>query len=128
MAGLEFEDFPDSLLERIDAHIARLEELNPGRRWTRTACIATLVVRSLAQIEGEELRWKRRRHAERRAAPRPEPERRQGPPERRERRDRRHLAYPEIVDLVIDHLLKGREGLPTGAEIDDETWRASHRS
>ena len=118
MAGLELEDFPDSLLERIDAHIARLEELNPGRRWTRTACIATLVVRSLAQIEGEELRWKRRRHAERR----------QGPPERRERRDRRHLAYPEIVDLVIDHLLKGREGLPTGAEIDDETWRASHRS
>lgn len=107
MAELNLPDFPDALLERIDRYIRVLEELNPGYRWSRSACIATLLARALAEIEGAEIRWSRRQGEDRREKPRGS--------------DRRQLAYPEFVDLVIEQLLSKPGGSP-----DDETWRTKH--
>jgi len=118
MADLVLPDFPSSLVKRVDAYIKLLEELNPGQRWSRTACISTLLQRALAAVEGAELRWSRRAGAERRGASRGE-DRRRGPAERRS------AAYPEMVDLVIEHILK--TGVQPGTERD-ETWRARHES
>jgi len=99
MTDLTLPDFPDSVLERVDAYIALLEELNPGRKWTRASAISTLLVRALAEVEGSELRWSRRKGDDRRDRGRGF-ERRQGTG------DRRAVAYPEMVDLVIEQILK----------------------
>jgi hypothetical protein len=122
MADLVITGFPPSLLARIDGYIRLLEELNPGHTWTRTEVIVTLVARSLAEVEGFELRRERRQSKDRRTEPRGT-ERRQGPEERREGGDRRAPAYPEMVDLVIEHLLREKHGVSEG-----DTWRDRHES
>ncbi len=120
MSDLNLPDFPPSLLARIDRYIALLEELNPGYTWTRSTAVASLLARSLAEIEGAEVRSRRRSgNADRRAEPR-EPDRRQGPGERRAAAERRKPPYPEMVDLVIEHLLRKRR------RVEEETWR-DHR-
>jgi len=116
MTDLGLPNFPDSILDRVDAYIKLLEELNPGRTWTRTSAISTLLVRALAEIEGSELRWSRRSGGDRRDRGRG-PERRQGPGERRT------IAYPEMIDLVIEQILK--------THVDPNmqnsgTWRDRH--
>jgi len=116
MTDLVFPNFPDSILERVDAYIKLLEELNPGRTWTRTSAISTLLVRALAEVEGSELRWSRRKGNDRRDRGRGF-ERRQGAG------DRRTAAYPEMIDLVIGQILK------THVEPDMQgsgTWRDRH--
>ena len=116
MADLVLTDFPPSLLARIDRYIELLEELNPGYKWTRSAAIASLLTRPLAEIEGAEVRNRRRSGpADRRTEPRA-PDRRQDVQERRTE-DRRKRAYPEMVDLVIEHLLREGRG------VEDDTWR-----
>jgi hypothetical protein len=112
MADLVLSDFPPSLVARIDRYIRLLEELNPGHKWTRTACVATLLSRALSELEGAEIRH--RRHG---ASATPVPDRREGPGDRREGGDRRESSYPEMVDLVIEHLLRERR------KLEDETWR-----
>ena len=116
MADVLLTDFPPSLLVRIDRYIELLEELNPGYKWTRSAAIASLLTRPLAEIEGAEVRNRRRSGpADRRTEPRA-PDRRQDVQERRTE-DRRKRAYPEMVDLVIEHLLREGRG------VEDDTWR-----
>lgn len=121
MADLLLRDFPDSLLERIDAYIRVLEELNPGQTWSRTSCVSSLLARSLAEIEGSQLRWNRRKGPERRQSDRGT-DRRNGDRDRRLNGERRKPPYPDMVDLVIDHILKNYEGVrPETSE--DETWK-----
>jgi hypothetical protein len=122
MADVVLTGFPPSLLARVDRYIRLLEELNPGHTWTRTSCIATLVARSLAEVEGFELRRTRRQGKDRRGEPRGT-ERRQGPEDRRDGGERRQLAYPEMVDLVIEHLLREKQGPSEG-----DTWRDRRES
>lgn len=101
---------------RLDRYIELLEDLNPGYRWTRGAAVASLLARALSEIEGTEVRNRRRSGvADRRAEPRA-PDRRQRSGERREGSDPRNLPYAEMVDLVIEHLLREGRG-------EDETWR-----
>jgi hypothetical protein len=115
MSDLLLPNFPPSLLVRLDRYVELLEELNPGYKWTRGAAVASLLARALAEIEGAEVRNRRRSGvADRRAEPRA-PDRRHGS-ERRAGRDRRKAPYPEMVDLVIEHLLRAGRG-------EDETWR-----
>jgi hypothetical protein len=117
MSDLLLADFPPSLIARIDRYVELLEELNPGYQWTRSSAVATLLARSLAEVEGAELRSRRRSGvADRRAEPRA-PDRRQSAEERRSGSERRKPAYPEMVDLVIEHLLRGKR------RVEDETWR-----
>lgn len=117
MSDLVLPDFPPSLLARLDRYIELLEELNPGYKWTRSTAIASLLARALAEVEGAEVRNSRRTGpADRRAEPRA-PDRREGAEERRVGGERRKPEYPEMVDLVIDHLLRESRG------IEDETWR-----
>lgn len=116
MTDLVLPDFPDSLIERVDDYIELLEELNPGRTWTRTSAISTLLVKALAEVEGAELRWSRRSGRDRRARGRGF-ERRQGP------RDRRSAPYPQMIDLVIEQILK-RDHDPLTE--DSNTWRDRH--
>jgi hypothetical protein len=111
MADLVLPDFPPSLVARIDRYIETLEQLNPGYRWSRSAAIATLLARSLAEIEGAELRSRRRSGVTDRRSESRGPDRRAGPDERR------RVPYPEIVDLVIEHLLRHGRG------VEDDTWR-----
>jgi hypothetical protein len=116
MSDLFLPNFPPSLLVRLDRYIELLEELNPGYKWTRSTAMASLLARALSEIEGAEVRNSRRTGAaDRRAEPRA-PDRRQAPGERRGGRDRRKAPYPEMVDLVIEHLLREGRG-------EDETWR-----
>ena len=117
MTDLVLPDFPDSLLERVDAYIKLLEDLNPGKTWSRTSAVSTLLVRALAEAEGTELRLNRRSGGDRRDRGRG-PERRQGPDERRT------VAYPEMIDLVIEEILKTK--VDPGLESSD-TWRG-HRN
>ena len=42
MRDLVLPNFPDSILERVDAYIKLLEKLNPGRTWSRASAISTL--------------------------------------------------------------------------------------
>ena len=117
MADLVLTNFPPSLLVRIDRYIELLEELNPGYQWTRSNAVASLLARSLAEIEGAEVRNRRRSGpTDRRTEPRA-PDRRKGLGERRAIPSRRKPPYPEMVDLVIEHLLRESRG------VDDETWR-----
>jgi hypothetical protein len=117
MADLVLNSFPPSLLVRIDRYIELLEELNPGYKWTRSNAVASLLARSLAEIEGAEVRKRRRSGpTDRRTEPRP-PDRRKGLEERRAVPNRRKPPYPEMVDLVIEHLLRESRG------VEDETWR-----
>jgi hypothetical protein len=62
---LQLPDFPSSLLSRIDRYAQLLEEVNPGVKFTRTACVTSLLSRALAEIEGQSA-WGRRRVDERR--------------------------------------------------------------
>lgn len=102
---------------RIDRYIELLEELNPGYQWTRSNAVASLLARSLAEIEGAEVRNRRRSGpTDRRTEPRA-PDRRKGLGERRAIPSRRKPPYPEMVDLVIEHLLRESRG------VEDETWR-----
>lgn len=125
-------DFPDSLLARVDCYIELLEKLNPGEKWTRTSCIASLLTRSLAEIEGAELRWSRRRGEDRRASGRAGDERRSGPSDRRRGGDRRKPPYPDVVERVIDEVLGRSERMESrrrrqdGAPTDElsDTWRS----
>lgn len=64
-ADLRLQDFPSSLLSRIDRYAQLLEEINPGVKFTRTACVTSLLSRALAEIEGQSS-WGRRRGADRR--------------------------------------------------------------
>ena len=116
MTDLVLPNFPDSLLERIDAYIELLEELNPGQEWSRASAISTLLVRSLAEVEGAELRWSRRHGNDRRERGRGF-ERRQGP------NDRRAATYPEMIDLVIEQILKSHVDPDMGST---DTWREHH--
>lgn len=116
MTDLLLRNFPDSLLERVDAYIKLLEELNPGQTWSRTSAISTLLVRALSEVEGAEVRWSRRSGKDRRERGRGF-ERRQGPS------DRRAVRYPEMIDLVIEHVLKGSPDLDFR---DSDTWRERH--
>ncbi len=116
MTDLVLPNFSGSLLERVDAFIKLLEELNPGQTWSRTTAISTLLLRSLADVEGAELRWSRRRGRDRRARGRGI-ERRQGSI------DRRTAPYPEMIDLVIEQILKTH--VDPGME-DSGTWRDRH--
>jgi hypothetical protein len=70
------------------------------------------LVRALSEIEGAEVRWSRRSGKDRRARGRGF-ERRQGP------NDRRAVRYPEMIDLVIEHVLKSN---PDPSHSGD-TWR-----
>jgi hypothetical protein len=116
MTDLVLPDFPESLLERVDAYIKLLEELNPGGEWSRASAISTLLLRALADVEGAELRWSRRRGDDRRDRGRGF-ERRQG------KTDRRTVAYPEMIDLVIEQILrKADDPLKDGSA----TWRERH--
>jgi hypothetical protein len=116
MADLVLSNFPPSLLDRLDRYIELLEELNPGYTWTRSTAVASLLARALAEIEGAEVRTRRRSGvADRRVQPRA-PDRRQSVQDRRTE-DRRKRPYPEMVDLVIEHLLREGRG------VEDETWR-----
>ena len=122
MTDLVLSDFPDSLIERVDAYIELLEELNPGRTWTRSAAISTLLARSLAEVEGAELTWSRRRGQDRRERGRGY-ERRQGPT------DRRTAAYPVMADLVIEQILKTRgRGMESSGTWRDRQVEYSHIS
>ena len=116
MTDLVLPNFPDSILERVDAYIKLLEELNTGRTWSRASAISTLLVRALAEVEGSELRWSRRQGSDRRDRGRGF-ERRQGAG------DRRTVAYPEMIDLVIEQILKTR--VDPGME-NSGTWRDRH--
>lgn len=116
MSDLVLPNFPDSLLERVDNYIKLLEELNPGQTWSRTSAISTLLVRALAEIEGAEVRWSRRSGKDRRARGRGF-ERRQGPS------DRRAVRYPEMIDLVIEQILKAN---PDPSYHSSDTWRERH--
>jgi hypothetical protein len=117
MADLILTNFPPSLLVRIDRYIELLEELNPGYKWTRSNAVASLLARSLAEIEGAEVRKRRRSGpTDRRTEPRA-PDRRKSLEERRAVPNRRKPPYPEMVDLVIEHLLRESRG------VEDETWR-----
>ena len=116
MTDLVLPDFPDSILERVDAYIKLLEELNPGRTWTRTSAISTLLVRALAEVEGSELKWSRRSGEDRR-------DRGRGFERRQSAGDRRTVEYPEMADLVIEQILK------TDVDPDMQnsgTWRDRH--
>lgn len=117
MPDLVLTNFPPSLLVRLDRYIELLEELNPGYKWTRSSAVASLLGRALSEIEGAEVRNRRRKGPpDRRTEPRA-PDRRDGLDERRALADRRKPPYPEMVDLVIEHLLRESRG------VDDETWR-----
>ena len=116
MTDLVLPDFPDSILERVDAYIELLEELNPGRTWTRSAAISTLLVRALAEVEGSELKWSRRQGSDRR-------DRGRGFERRQSAGDRRTVAYPEMIDLVIEQILK--PDVDPGME-NSGTWRDRH--
>ena len=118
MTDLVLPNFPESLLERLDAYIKLLEELNPGQTWTRSAAISTFLVRALAEVEGSELRWSRRRGTDRRDRGRGF-ERRQGP------NDRRTVPYPEMIDLVIEQVMKTHvePGMDSNA-----TWHDRHNA
>jgi len=117
MSELVLSDFPPSLLVRLDHYIELLQELNPGYTWTRSTAVASLLARSLAEIEGAEVRNRRRRGPpDRRTEPRA-PDRREGLEERRVIPNRRKPPYPEMVDLVIEHLLRESRG------VEDQTWR-----
>ena len=116
MTDLVLPDFPDSMLERVDAYIKLLEELNPGQTWTRTSAISTLLVRALAEVEGSELRWSRRKGDDRR-------DRGRGFERRQSGGDRRAVTYPLKIDLVIEQILK--------THVDPNmqnsgTWRDRH--
>ena len=63
--NLQLQDFPSSLLSRIDRYAQLLEEANPGVKFTRTACVTNLLSRALAEIEGQSA-WGRRKGDERR--------------------------------------------------------------
>jgi hypothetical protein len=73
-ADLILDDFPESLIPRIDQYGRRLAEANPGAHFTRTDCVTALLVRGLAEIEGAEVAERRqasggrkpRRHPDRR--------------------------------------------------------------
>ena len=118
MTDLVLPDFPETILERVDAYIKLLEELNPGREWSRASAISTLLVRALADIEGAELRWSRRVGEDRR-------ERGRGFERRQSKSDRRTVAYPEMIDLVIEQILK--QSVDPLME-SSETWRGRHES
>ena len=122
MADLVLTNFPPSLLVRLDRYIELLEELNPGYQWTRSAAVASLLARSLSEIEGAEVRNRRRRGPSDRRTERRAPDRREGLEERRAIPDRRKPPYPEMVDLVIEHLLR------ESRSVQDETWRDRHDS
>ena len=51
--NLQLQDFPSFLLSRIVRYAQLLEKANPGVKCTRTACITSLLSRSLAEIEGQ---------------------------------------------------------------------------
>ena len=97
MTDLVLPNFPGSLLERVDAYIKVLEERNPGRTWSRPSAISTLVLRSLAEVEGAELRWSRRRGKDRRTRGR-------GFERRQASADRRTVTHPEMIDLDVDNI------------------------
>jgi len=84
---LQLPEFPASLLPRIDRYQQLLEEANPGVPLNRTACVTSLIVRALAEIEG-------RTHSGRRKGS----ERRQG----RRSRDRRQFTRRWRDALVSD--------------------------
>ena len=84
---LELSDFPISLLPRIDRFAQLLEEANPGLKFNRTACVTSLVVRALAEVEGQSA-WGRRGGSERRQGQRG--------------RDRRQLRRRWRDDLIAD--------------------------
>jgi hypothetical protein len=88
MADLVLPNFPPSLLARLDRYIELLEELNPGYKWTRGEAMASLLARALAEVEGAELRDRRRRAGDRRMEPQTS-DRRDYPDERRAGGDRR---------------------------------------
>jgi len=117
MADLVLTNFPPSLLVRLDRYIELLEELNPGYQWTRSSAVASLLAHSLAEIEGAEVRNRRRSGPSDRRVESRAPDRREGLDERRAVPDRRKPTYPEMVDLVIDHLLRESRG------VEDDTWR-----
>jgi hypothetical protein len=117
MSDLFLPDFPPSLLVRLDRYIQLLQELNPGYKWTRSAAMASLLARALSEIEGAAVRNRRRSGiADRRVEPRA-PDRPESAEERRAGGDRRKPPYPEMVDLVIEHLLREGRG------VEDDTWR-----
>jgi hypothetical protein len=88
MADLVLPNFPTSLLARVDRYIEILEALNPGFQWTRAEAMASLLARALAEVEGAELRDRRRRDGDRRVEPQAS-DRRDYPDERRAGGDRR---------------------------------------
>ncbi len=63
--NLQLQDFPTSLLSRIDRYAQLLEEFNPGVKFTRGACVTSLLSRALAEIEGQSA-WGRRKGSEHR--------------------------------------------------------------
>ena len=50
---LELPGFPSSLIARVDQYARLLDEANPGVKFSRTACVTTLLSRALAEIEGQ---------------------------------------------------------------------------
>ncbi len=43
--------FPDDILERIDEHIERMQQADPGLKFSRADAVRTLVVRGLEAVE-----------------------------------------------------------------------------
>jgi hypothetical protein len=74
-ADFTLPDFPTSLIPRIDKFGERLQAANPGASFTRTDYVTALLVRVLAEIEGEEVS-EQRQGSERRRTQRG-PDRRQ---------------------------------------------------
>ena len=84
---LQLQEFPASLLPRIDRYQQLLEEANPGVQFSRTACVTSLIARALAEIEAQPQNGRRKGS-----------ERRQG----QRGRERRHLNRRWRDDLIAD--------------------------
>lgn len=96
-ADLILADFPESLVPRIDRFGQRLEAANPGVSFNRTDYVTALLVRVLAEIEGEEV-TERRQNSERRRA--------QRGPDRRKIVRRGHNRAVQHIERRLKDLLQ----------------------
>jgi hypothetical protein len=94
--NLQLPDFPSSLIPRLDRYAQLLEEANPGVKFTRTACVISLVARALAEVEGRHA-WGRRKGMDRRQGER-------GQERRQSLRRWRDSLVDDAERIVLDNL------------------------